>query len=93
MLEEMTLCEDVFHTPIGGDAPERGVSMRVAEHAGRIYLDLADEHWRTVSIGADGWRVLGCPPGAIRSISRHVATADAGARVLSKGLRWTAPLS
>jgi hypothetical protein len=117
MLEEMTLCEDLFHTPIGVafadvitdghretwpirskrfrtwlrrcyyhatgaapggaviasaldllearaqfDAPERTVSMRVAEHAGRIYLDLADEHWRTVSVGADGWRVLGCPP-------------------------------
>ena len=44
------------------DAPERAVSMRVAEHAGRIYLDLADEHWRAVAIGADGWRVLGCPP-------------------------------
>src|SRR5947209_9343148 len=44
------------------DASERGVSIRVAEHAGRLYLDLADEHWRAVEIGADGWRVLGCPP-------------------------------
>ena len=44
------------------DAPERAVSIRVAEHAGRIYLDLADEHWRAVEIGPDGWRVLGCPP-------------------------------
>jgi len=38
------------------------VSIRVAEHAGRIYLDLADEHWRAVEIGPDGWRVIGCPP-------------------------------
>ena len=44
------------------DAPERVVSMRLAEHAGRLYLDLADEHWRAVAIGPDGWRVLGCPP-------------------------------
>src|SRR3954453_15442729 len=36
------------------DAPERAVSMRLAEHAGRIYLDLADQHWRAVAIGADG---------------------------------------
>src|SRR2546422_4389471 len=43
------------------DASERAVSIRVAEHAGRLYLDLADEHWRAVEIGADGWRVLGCP--------------------------------
>src|SRR6516164_1317575 len=44
------------------DAPERVVSIRVAEHVGRIYLDLADEHWRAVEIGPDGWRVVGCPP-------------------------------
>jgi len=44
------------------DASERAVSIRVAEHAGRLYLDLADQHWRAVEIGADGWRVLGCPP-------------------------------
>ena len=44
------------------DAPEREISTRVAEHTGRIYLDLADEHWRAVEIGPDGWRVLGCPP-------------------------------
>jgi hypothetical protein len=44
------------------DASERAISIRVAEHAGRLYLDLADEHWRAVEIGADGWRALGCPP-------------------------------
>src|SRR6476660_2137231 len=44
------------------DGPERAVNTRVAEHAGRLYLDLADEHWRAVAIGPDGWRVLGCPP-------------------------------
>ncbi len=117
MLEELTVCEEVFHTASGVayadlitdghretwpirskrfrtwlrrcyyhttgttpsaaairsaldllearaqfDASERAVSIRVAEHAGRLYLDLADEHWRAVEIGADGWRVLGCPP-------------------------------
>jgi hypothetical protein len=44
------------------DAPERAVNIRIAEHAGRIYLDLADEHWRAVAMCTDGWRVLGCPP-------------------------------
>jgi hypothetical protein len=44
------------------DAPERAVNARVAEHAGRLYLDLADEHWRAVVIGPEGWRVIGCPP-------------------------------
>jgi hypothetical protein len=44
------------------DGPERRVHVRVAEHAGHIYLDLADEHWRAVEIGPDGWRVIECPP-------------------------------
>src|SRR5262245_17523629 len=38
------------------DAPERSVHTRIAEHDGRIYLDLVDEHWRVVEIGPDGWR-------------------------------------
>ena len=44
------------------DGPERTVHVRIAEHAGHIYLDLADEHWRAVDIGPDGWRVIDCPP-------------------------------
>ncbi len=44
------------------DAPERSVHVRVAEHDGHIFLDLADEHWRAVGIGPDGWRVNECPP-------------------------------
>jgi hypothetical protein len=43
------------------DAPERAVHIRVAEHAGHIYLDLADEHWRAVVVGPEGWRAIGCP--------------------------------
>jgi hypothetical protein len=44
------------------DGPERAVYIRTAAHAGRIYLDLADERWRAVEIGTDGWRVVGSPP-------------------------------
>src|SRR5262245_27921564 len=44
------------------DAPERSVHTRIAEHAGHIYLDLADAHWRAVEIGPGGWRVNRCPP-------------------------------
>jgi hypothetical protein len=35
--------------------------IRVAEHGGRIYLDLADDRWHAVEIGP-GWQVMGCPP-------------------------------
>jgi hypothetical protein len=44
------------------DAPRRAVYLRVAEHDGRIYLDLADDRWRAVEIGPDGWQVITCPP-------------------------------
>lgn len=44
------------------DGPERAIHIRSAERAGRIYLDLADERWRAVEIGPDGWRVIGSPP-------------------------------
>jgi hypothetical protein len=39
------------------DGPQRKVSVRLAEQDGLIYLDLADEFWRCVEIGANGWRI------------------------------------
>src|SRR5215475_4695780 len=44
------------------DAPERTVHIRVAEHDGRTYLDLADKERRAVQIGPDGWEVVISPP-------------------------------
>src|SRR5207244_5067957 len=44
------------------DGPERAIHVRLAEHAGQIYLDLADDCWRAVETGPDGWRVIGSPP-------------------------------
>ena len=38
------------------------VNVRIAEHEGRIYLDLADQAWRAVEIGPEGWRVNAEPP-------------------------------
>src|SRR5262249_1963567 len=36
------------------DGPQQTVHIRTAEHAGHIYRDLADDHWRAVDIGPDG---------------------------------------
>jgi hypothetical protein len=44
------------------DSPPRAIYIRVAEHGGLIYLDLADDHWRAVEIGPEGWQVTGCQP-------------------------------
>jgi len=44
------------------DAPERAIHIRVAQHEGRIYLDLADHLWKAAEIGPDGWRIITHPP-------------------------------
>ena len=44
------------------DGPQRKVSVRIAEQDGLIYLDLADEFWRCIEIGANGWRIAEDPP-------------------------------
>jgi hypothetical protein len=42
------------------------VFTRVAEHAGCIYLDLADGAWRTVKISDGGWEIVNNPPVCFR---------------------------
>ena len=44
------------------DGHEHEVHLRVAEHEGDIYLDLADADWRAVRIGPHGWDVVADPP-------------------------------
>lgn len=42
--------------------PEYPVYLRLAEHDGRIYLDLGGSDWSSVQIAADGWTVVPRPP-------------------------------
>ncbi|NQT40030.1 MAG: hypothetical protein HQ581_21235, partial [Planctomycetes bacterium] len=44
------------------DGQQHDAHMRVAEHWGSIYIDLADPDWRVVEIDARGWRVLAKSP-------------------------------
>jgi phage/plasmid primase-like uncharacterized protein len=44
------------------DGPQRDVFVRVALFGGKVYLDLTDDKWRAVEIGADGWCVVDRPP-------------------------------
>jgi hypothetical protein len=39
-------------------APEHAVHVRLAEHEGKIYLDLADKDWQVVEVDAVGWRIV-----------------------------------
>jgi hypothetical protein len=40
------------------DGDEKGISVRVAEHEGAIYLDLCNSEWQAVEITRDGWQVV-----------------------------------
>ena len=61
-LPEIRSALDLIEARAQFDAPERAVHVRLAEQAGRIYLDLADARWRAVEVGPDGWQVIGSPP-------------------------------
>ena len=53
---------DLFEAQAQFEGPKRAVHIRLAEYAGHIYLDLADDCWRAAEIGPGGWRVIGSPP-------------------------------
>ncbi|MSR55051.1 MAG: hypothetical protein EXS09_17440 [Gemmataceae bacterium] len=57
--------QDVLNTLEGMamfDGPEYPRHIRIADHAGRIYIDLADDEWRAIEVAASGWRVVAEPP-------------------------------
>ena len=58
----ITSALDLLEARAQFEAPRRAIYLRVAEHDGRIYLDLADDLWRAIEIGPEGWRVTACPP-------------------------------
>lgn len=61
------------------DAPIHDVGVRVAEHEGAIYVDLADDYWQAVRVDTDGWQVVADPsirfrrPPAMRELAAPVA--------------------
>src|SRR5271155_1274262 len=43
------------------DGEESPINLRVADHRGKLYLDLCDRAWRAVEIDAEGWRIVDRP--------------------------------
>ncbi len=60
--EALQSARNVIEAKAHFDGPEREIHLRVAGLDGRLYLDLADNKWRAVEIGMDGWRVVDDPP-------------------------------
>jgi hypothetical protein len=59
------------------DAPQRAIYVRIAEHDGCTYLDLADELWRAVKISPDGREVISRPPVRFRRAAGMLPLAAA----------------
>lgn len=53
------------------DGPEHEAPIRLAEHAGAIYLDLCNSDWQTVEITAQDWRVLDSRSVPVRFVRRR----------------------
>jgi hypothetical protein len=53
---------DLFEAKALFDGEEFSVNLRVADHNGKLYLDLCDQVWRVVEISGDGWRITDRPP-------------------------------
>ena len=58
----LTAALNLFEARAQFEGPERTVHVRLAEHEGHIYLDLADTAWQAAEISPDGWRVVAEPP-------------------------------
>jgi hypothetical protein len=57
---------ELFEAQALFDGEECPVHLRVAEHGGRLYLDLCDRGWRAIEIDHDGWRVVDRPSAKFR---------------------------
>ena len=49
---------------------EREVTLRLAEHDGKLYFDLADRDWRVVEISGDGWKIVPSAEAPVRFVRR-----------------------
>jgi hypothetical protein len=55
------------------DGPEIKLNLRVAEHEGALWYDLADGAWRAVRITPSGWEVVDNPPILFRRFKNTAA--------------------
>src|SRR5258707_14631731 len=80
---------DLLEAQAQFDGPERSVHVRVAEHAGHIYLDLADEDSRAGRNRTRGLARDRIAAGALPPAGRHAAAARAAAGRIDPGTRST----
>ena len=64
------------------NADKRDVHVRLAEHDEKIYIDIADESWKSIEVDRHGWRVVDdSPVRFIRGASSSLPMPIEGGRV------------
>jgi hypothetical protein len=53
------------------EGEQRRVAVRIAEHEGEVWLDLADDRWRAVRVSKDGWSVEESENVPVRFLRKH----------------------
>ncbi|MGA7871110.1 MAG: hypothetical protein WCA22_09440 [Candidatus Binatus sp.] len=74
---------ELFEAKALFDGEESPINIRVANHRGKLYLDLCERAWRAVEIDADGWRIVNRPPPRFNRTrgSRPLPTPERGGDV------------
>ena len=62
------------------EGPEYPVFVRLAQHDGKVYLDLCDRERTVIEVDGDGWRVCADSAGPVLSDQDHAAAEDARER-------------
>lgn len=60
--EAITQALNVIEAKAIFDGEAHNLELRVAEHDGAFYYDLADEQWRAVRVTPEGWEIVDEPP-------------------------------
>jgi hypothetical protein len=58
------------------EGPSRSTHRRIAEHDGKVYVDMGDPAWRAFEVDAEGWRIVSKPPVAFERRSGMRAFPD-----------------
>jgi putative DNA primase/helicase len=60
--QAMDECLNAVEAIAVGKGERHTAFIRVAEHQGRVYLDLCDEEWRSIECSRNGWAIVDAAP-------------------------------
>ncbi|MGZ0173915.1 MAG: bifunctional DNA primase/polymerase [Planctomycetales bacterium] len=74
--QTMQDCLSVLDGQARFDGDYHSMPVRVAEHDGSIYIDMADAQWRAIEVDQTGWRIVESPPVRFRRPTAMLAMPE-----------------